>query len=277
MNNVFKLTICTLFLAGLGVFFFVGCSGDSSTSPGESLTFTYDNIWPPIEGNSWEFSLHNQIFETEGDLYSTPEEIPGLPTMESLYADIQNDDWGAPTSVARGNWSLLFSDNGSEIEGTTVLAVSNTTEMLEGIPRRPYPFWVGQSWTHSGDQISFSSAEVTVWVLLQGGLTPGNSFSAELPSWGRTMYLNSLIGPIRSINVMDQEYSNCLECFYVLDGGIQTVVNEIEEIEGYFRQYFYGIIVYAPDVGPVFCQERYMGGPGHWENRKATLQAFGNN
>ena len=76
-------------------------------------------------------------------------------------------------------------------------------------------------------------------------------------------------------SVLDIAYSNCIECFYVLDEGVQRE-GTAYETEGYYRKYTYGVVVYAPELGPVYFHEMNMPSRGVWNNRAATLSAFAN-
>ena len=272
MSFLSKSDMQVIALLFVAVFLAPGCSEEGPTIPEISATPDYENIWPAAVGNQWEFELFNKIYVSEERPYDSLDDIPELRTMEELYADLQGEDWGEHTSVARGVFNLVFAEGASNSEGTSML-LSNSREDIEGKPFPPSPLWLGDVWLQKSERISYSVFGWMSWLHLQGDLSPGNEFSYEVPAMVES-HLYNRIWEIRPSTVLGKKYRNCLEVFYLFDMGIQTIRDENNEVEGYYNQYGYGVVVYAPEVGPVFFQERIMMSPGLWEHRKATLMAF---
>jgi len=256
------------------VLVFASCSDDDPAQPETPATPTFTNIWPASPGNYWAYQLTNHHYETGLGLYDTPEETPLVPDMDTLYASLGEIPELPPAETSRGNFRLEFSEDVSTEPGTVKMSMVTSTENLEGTPTPPSPLWLGIDWVHSGDRISTLVGSFMGWLHLDSDLTPGHEFSAELPSMVET-HLNSRVERIRTCEVADRSYENCLEVFYVLDMGIQTVINEHGQVLGYYHPYGFGFVVYAPEIGPIVCREKIMLGPEFWHDRYAEMREHG--
>lgn len=269
-NNfpIFALVIISLFS-------FTGCSDDEPTQPQDLTNPTFTNIWPASVGTHMVFELHNQTFHFQEGTFETPDDIPEIPSMETLYAQLQDDNWGDPASIDQSLFNLKFIDDQSNVDDTIKLAVSEWYDHIEGRAFVPSPLKIMYHWTQSVDRISSTLGDLTYWLHLDSSLIPGQNFSAEIVGTEET-HLDSRIWKIRSFSNMNINHPACVECFYVVDMGIQTVRDYYGAILGYYHPYSFGVVIYAPGVGPVFCQEKIMLSLDVWENRQATLLALGN-
>jgi hypothetical protein len=60
-------------------------------------------------------------------------------------------------------------------------------------------------------------------------------------------------------------FPNALECAYIVDYGPQWA-GMPEDPWGYYRVYDYGVVIYAPEVGPVSSYERALVEAGNDES-----------
>jgi hypothetical protein len=95
------------------------------------------------------------------------------------------------------------------------------------------------------------------WIYLEGDLAVGHQFSLQLVSdLANDVWLHGRIWSQTDLTIDDRTYTNCLECFYVVDLGVTILTDEQGEPLGKTRAYIYGSVFYAPDLGPVLCHER---------------------
>ena len=273
MGWYLKKEIFTLSLVLGLVFTFAGCSDDGATQPPDPNIPTFANIWPAAEGVRMEFELTSQNYSLDEDYFETPEDISEIPPMEELYEELLADSGYDFSPIASGKYHLEFLEDHSDVDGTTMLEISNSIERTEGFPHNPRSLSVGPYWTLTADRISATLEGIVLWVALDGALEPGHSFSSDiLSAFGS--HLEARIWQIRSFSVMDNVYPNCVECFYVVDEGVRVVRDDDSVVVGYYRPYTYGVAVYAPGVGLVYGKEKTMWYVGAWEKREATLRVF---
>ena len=101
--------------------------------------------------------------------------------------------------------------------------------------------------------------ELLAWKFLTSDLSPGTEFSHQLiPSIASNVFLHCRIERIFDARTDVGVLRNALECYYLIDYGV-TVLRDFElHVLGYTRAFGYGVVVYAPRVGPVYCHERTM-------------------
>jgi hypothetical protein len=252
----------------------VGCGGESPTVPRNDAEPSFYNIWPAAVGNHWTYEVVTVDLPGSYTLYPTAEEVPPLPSMNELYSTLTVKRVYNDPEVYRGTYHLRFSEDISPSAEIVALRLNNQMVDIAGHPYPPSPLWLGQVWMRSATRIAYNVAGFVGWVHLEGALAPGHEFSVELPSI-TTMELTARVWRTFRYSVLDIAYSNCIECFYVLDEGVQRE-GTAYETEGYYRKYTYGVVVYAPELGPVYFHEMNMPSRGVWNNRAATLSAFAN-
>jgi hypothetical protein len=99
------------------------------------------------------------------------------------------------------------------------------------------------------------------WLYLDATLLPRSEFHFQLvPSLADDVYLHCRILQRTTINTRIGRLRGALECLYVVDYGVAPIFDQ--ETPGYFRLIDYGIVTYAPFVGPVQCLERRFEAPG---------------
>jgi hypothetical protein len=261
-----QLTICLPLIIS-------GCSDDTPTNLNSGTSPTFENIWPAAVGHFWLYSLDDRLYDGGSLPYDDPEGIPPIPTFDDLYADLKVDQPGAPLGIGSGTMRWDITADATVDPDTTVMTVDNTYQGTAGYPRG---LNMGPSWRHSGDRIASYGPGYFHWLYLDGDLTPGHEFTAELGvGLADDILLTSRIWSIRSYNVAGTTYPNCVEVFYLLDMGIQEEADENGESAGFAQYYEYGVIIYAPDVGPVYSKAKSLLHTEDVNVREATLQDFG--
>jgi hypothetical protein len=245
-----------------------GCSGDDPSRPGSGSVPTFENIWPVGVGRYWTYDLTEEGYEEETTLYDRVEDVPALPDMEELYADLHSDPPGAELESSSASIHYSVSADLTTDPDTAVMA---------------FDYSVVNEWRRSSDRIATYGGGYLQWVHLDGGLTPGHEFSVQLAAGlADDIFLHNRVWRSRSFEVMDTTYTGCVECFYIIDMGISQVTGEDGSIRGYLRDYRYGMVIYAPVVGPVYCKEMRPLGPSFIQDdfvalevREAVLREFG--
>lgn len=260
-----------------------GCSGDDPGEPGGGVP-TFETIWPVGVGRYWDYALTEARHAGGAATYASLEDVPDLPDLEELYADLQADPPGAPLESSSASLRCLVTADLTADPDTTVMVFDYAVVNHEGYASMPLGLSMGPQWRRSRDRIAIYSGGYLQWVHLDGVLTRGHEFTVQLvPALADDIFLHVRVWRSRSFGVMGTTQAGCLECFYLIDMGIVQAVNENGEGGGFFRAYRYGIVIYAPEVGPVYCREKCLVGPdnmirddlGALVVREAVLQGAG--
>lgn len=264
-----------LLLVPLVLVLFVSCSADNPAVPKQPVDDppTFENIWPAVEGGHWTFAISSSPVIQNEEIWSTPDDVPAGPAMDTLYAALEGTDATVPEDAEPGSFHLKFVEDLSQDTDTSVWRMDNRIDSPGEQIYPPSPLWLGQAWTRSATRISYSVAGFLGWLHLDGSLSVGHEFSTPIPAIVPTQ-LNGRVWRLVECSSLGTTYTKCIECFYVIDEGVQPVRNANNEIQGYYRHYSYGLIVYAPHLGPVSAHEMIMRSPGQWDNRVALLEAF---
>jgi hypothetical protein len=101
------------------------------------------------------------------------------------------------------------------------------------------------------------------WKFLTANLNPGTEFSHQLiPSMADDVFLHCRVLRRFEFSTEIGEFQNAIACLYVLDYGISIALNTEGQRLGYTRNFGYGVVIYAPTVGPVYSHERSVGSEG---------------
>jgi hypothetical protein len=100
------------------------------------------------------------------------------------------------------------------------------------------------------------------WKFLEADLAPGSQFAfeqiqhiAQDDFYFRSMHCR--VVRQADIQVGGRLYANALECVYLVDYGLAKVCCTATcSSIGWCRPYDYGVVIYAPTVGPVYSYER---------------------
>ena len=95
------------------------------------------------------------------------------------------------------------------------------------------------------------------WVYLEGDLTVGSEFSLQLvPVIADDIWLYGRVWSVEERTIGGRIFENVLECMYVVDFGESTATDENGNVIAAIYPYFYGVTLFAPDLGPVAGIER---------------------
>ena len=274
MNRHFTSRIVWLAACVLAAVSLMGCGDDDPVVAPNNAEPSFDNIWPAAIGNHWAYNIVDYAIPRSNALYATAAEVPAPPSMEELYSALMGKQAYNDPEIYRGTFHLRFSEDISQSPELVVLRLNNETVDIAGNPYPPSPLWLGQVWVRSATRIAYSAAGTTGWVHLDGALTPDHEFSVELPAIVATQLTTRVWRNIK-YDALGTVYANCIECFYVLDEGVRRE-GTAYETQGYYREYAYGVVVYAPELGPVYCHEMTSMGYAAWSNREATICSFAN-
>jgi hypothetical protein len=262
LRPVMRLHPATTGILLLVVCFLSACSGDDPSQPNSGPVPSFDSIWPAGVGRYWVYDQVVDEYEGGATVYDRAEDIPDLPSMAQLYADLQTDPSGALLASADTRFGSRMTADLTANPDTTVMACENYVVDPGIYESPPLGLSVGTQWRFSSDRIAVYSSRFLQWVHLDGALTPGHEFSTPLAEGlADGIVLHNRVWRVRSFDVMGETVAGCLECFYVLDMGVQRSTDESGEINGYFRGYGYGVVIYAPEVGPVYCKEKRLFAP----------------
>ena len=234
------------------------CDDDPTSPP-----FTFDpvlaELWPHQDGTAWTYQLTQALCPaTEPGFYENVEDVPPLPSIDALVADLRCALACEPEAVVTGTHHLSF-------DGTVEITPEITAQRLRGLvvpgtgyPDVPMPLEEA-SWRLEAARIAGYSpyvGEDPVWIYLADGLQPGAEFSLQiLPGVSSDVILHGRITRHLELDV-DGAVVPCVECFYLLDMGVVTMVDEGGGTLGHAHPYRYGVVVYGRGVGPIRCLER---------------------
>ena len=129
-----------------------------------------------------------------------------------------------------------------------------------GIPSFPL-FLHGYAWVKNPAGIfGYGDLDTNLsWIYLEADLSIGQAFQMQLvPVLADDIYLYGRIWSRGAFTAGGLQYENCVECLYAVDFGVREAADENGEVIGMFRDWAYGVIVYAPAVGPVYSRERLL-------------------
>ncbi len=240
----------------------VSCGSDEDpVQPPFSFSPDLESLWPHANGNSWTFDVTSVICPEDGLVfYDNREDVPPNSSFEILYSRLQGGfsceegDWGTGT--------LLMEFDGEVAVAPEIIAQNLKSEIqydqcCASAPLALFP----RQWRMSEDMIvAYSDGKAfpdTNWTYLTSDLHPGAEFSQVLQfNFDIDFILQGRIWRHLQYDLPDGSKANAVECFYLLDYGIQNLTDENGELVGYVRFNRYGVIIYAENVGPVYCHEQ---------------------
>ncbi len=130
----------------------------------------------------------------------------------------------------------------------------------------PTPLFLGPgAFAYEGDGY-FAYGELDTlhsWTYLQDSLEPGTEFSQQLvPAIADDIWQHGRVWSVGSLRVGGRTFANAVECMTVVDLGESMVTDETGAELGTFHAYMYGVVYYAPEVGPVALRQREVHQPG---------------
>ncbi len=95
------------------------------------------------------------------------------------------------------------------------------------------------------------------WIYLESDLSVGHEFTMQLvPELADDIFLYGRIWSVGELAIGERTYENCVECFYLIDMGVQVATDENGVVLYWGRAYLYGSVYYSPGVGPIRCHQR---------------------
>ena len=252
-----------------------GCSDDECVQcTGQTQEPTLDNIWPNKDKTSWTYAFESRQWDQNVTIYPTRDDIPSgpLPTWSEIFDLVEAHAPKEPYISLTGVYKMRFDGMKTTESGVTAQnlvtefvrddgqSVQNLApEVFEQVPIFHYLIH-GGAWEKTTEWIgSYGDLnEELAWKFLTSDLSVGSEFSFPLLSM-------STEGPMlrgrvhRQIDVKTDigTFATALDCLYLVDLGILTVVDLEGNVDGYIRVLQYGRVIYAPTSGPVYDYERW--------------------
>src|SRR5262245_23449202 len=108
---------------GIAIAVVLACDDDSTTPPPPAPTM--DSAWPNADRLAWNYDLTARVWNdsTPDSIYATAEEVPPLPPLEDLAAQLATPIPEPPHSTATARYRLRF-------DGTATTQLGNTGQNL---------------------------------------------------------------------------------------------------------------------------------------------------
>lgn len=228
--------------------------------------------------------------------YATPAEVPPCPSVRDLAAIIDSQPIGQITQVDTTGWSFWFdgtvaTESGAVGQrviavivpaGPIVRASSSGAELWRRLAiarpdlrdglARAHPEWtavrdVTESQPLLLDGYAFEKTTGYVggygdldrnlsWLYLEAPIRVDHEFAIQLvAALADDVFLHGLILPERTVRTPSGPFRAAV-CLYVIDYGVGNFADAQGHPTGYTRFYDYGLVAYAPEVGPVYSYER---------------------
>ncbi|MGD8628762.1 MAG: hypothetical protein PVH52_06740 [bacterium] len=242
------------------------------------------------------------LFDT---LYATEEEVPPLPTFDYIVGLLDNHPIGDDVNTDVGIYRMRFDGDSTSDYGVTAQALKDTLYIAgmavsrdhrttrgdiilgRAIPDRggvqglnvwplnsaediaSYPMLIhGGIWEKNDAWIgTYCEIDTNLcWKFLEEDLTVGSEFTHQLiPGLADNVFMHCKVLSMGNVRIGGLVYPNALECAYIVDYGV-TWTDLPPGHTGYYRVYDYGVVVYAPEVGPIYSYERALVEAGNDES-----------
>jgi len=250
-------------------------------------------------GRGWGGSIYDTLYDTE-------EEVPPVPSFDYVEDLLDNHPIGDDVNTQTGTYRMRFDGDSTSDYGVTAQALKDTVyiaglaisqddspvirdvllggampngrsiqDLLAGsvptvqyIPS--YPLLIhGGIWEKNDDWIgTYCEIDTNLcWKFLEEDLLPGSEFTHQLiPALTDDAFMHCKVLDMANVQIGEQVYPNALECIYIIDYGAYQLTTSGGASLGWTRQYDYGTVVYAPEVGPVYSYERSLVEAGNDES-----------
>jgi hypothetical protein len=168
-----------------------------------------------------------------------------------------------PASAARPNAAFLarLLRARPDLQDRIAGAAPGASDSPMDTPQLLLLFLDGGAWVKSDQWIgAYGDLDTLLaWKYLESDLSPGHEFSHQLvPKIASDVFLHGRVQRRLTWNTEVGTHENALECLYLIDYGVSTATDQDGLPIGFFRDIDYGAVVYAPEVGPVYCYERVL-------------------
>jgi len=97
------------------------------------------------------------------------------------------------------------------------------------------------------------------WKWLEADLAPGARFTFQLvPALADGVYLHAEAREVHDLSTPYGDFENALSVNYMIDHGESVIVGESGEEIGRFQSWKFGRMEFVPEIGPVYCLERFV-------------------
>jgi hypothetical protein len=251
----------------------------------DQTSWTFDYVWS-LDAAGWTNTFYDSLdavppvpdWSDIEDYLNTDISADSLVTVASVYRMRFNGERRAGGGVTAQNLEESFSSTGAgpvAVPATSsggrgflarlYLARPDLAEQLMLFGDTPAaaaeePMFVhGGVWEKTAEWIGTYGDidQHLAWKFLTSNLRPGTEFSHQLlPSIADDLWLYGRIKRVFNAGTDVGVLRNSLECYYIIDYGISHFTTPSGGSLGYTRSIGYGVVVYAPTVGPVYCHER---------------------
>ena len=264
-----------------------GCGSDSCAPEPCQCGTTLENIWPNDDGRGWEYEYTWRTWDDTCDMYTNIDDVPPAPSLDTIESLLASHPIGPSVTTRVGTYRMRFDGDSTTMSGATGQALRDTAYFPErslaaagsmtstraflaalggvappvDIVLTPSPILVhGGAWEKTDQYIGTYGDLHTdlAWKFLTADLCPGTEFSFEISVHeGGGVYGHCRVLGNTSVETEMGVFENGLDCLYMVDLGIITYGGEHGSY-GHRRHITYGNVVYVPDVGPVYCYERFL-------------------
>lgn len=97
------------------------------------------------------------------------------------------------------------------------------------------------------------------WKWLEADLGPGSGFTLQLvPALADNVFLHAEIREVRDLSTPYGEFENALSVNYMIEHGQEYLLGPDDTRIGPFQSWTFGRMEFVPEVGPVYCLERFV-------------------
>jgi hypothetical protein len=119
MRRTHSFARTTCIVIGIAIAVVLACDDDPTPPPPPAATM--DSAWPNADGLEWnyDFTTKGWSDSTPDSLYATPEEVPPLPPLQDLAAQLATPIPGSPAAVETAGYVLRFDGTATTASGIT--------------------------------------------------------------------------------------------------------------------------------------------------------------
>ena len=273
---------------------------------------TLANIWPHADGTAWTYDFEYRENIPVPEPTGKDGEIPTMEELHAALQDplpgesvtdedglyrIAFDGIKETESGATGQkgvytlytdlWGELTNAGGKGNDPLLAAVARARPDLREALVRQhgldqksldkaaaplflsPYAFSAEEDGLYDYGDLDLNHA----WVYLEGDLSVGSEFSLQLvPSVAEDVWLYGRVWSVQDRKIGGRTVENVLECMYVVDMGAAELTDENGEVIGTVYPYSYGVIMFAPEAGPVAAVQRDMWAPvGNLQDGAPTM------
>jgi hypothetical protein len=119
MRRTHSFARATCIVIGIAIAVVLACDDDPTPPPPPAATM--DSAWPNADGLEWNYDLTLKSWSdsTPDSLYATREEVPPMPPLQDLAAQLATPIPGSPAAVGTAGYVLRFDGTATTASGIT--------------------------------------------------------------------------------------------------------------------------------------------------------------